>query len=426
MQKSEPPHYRGVFKCFGRLGVRTEIDRASFRFLAKRKNQKRSFWVSLISVYGAKDSTNVVFSTPQRQKKLSRFFIKSRFPFLSNTADKPFTYKSLHFGFGWDFLVDTCHLEISFERSGQMKVTRALEIETVENIEILRPTKEFFAEIEDFFSNSLHSEISKSKAAKYKIALDTIERKNGESIELLRAKIIQDVALLANHKRAYCNLEKLSKLIDKDEFGYFTDRLVALNPPLNLGRHGYYPSFVDLDISQVEIELKRLFSILDDFNIPSFINSGTLLGYIRDGRPIARDDDFDIAVVIPGEDTNTVAINWKKFKRDLGEIFAVIDKGSFVAIQLDMGVQVDIFASWVKDDRFFVYPYCYGDVPKIAALPIRTLTIRGNELPIPNDPESLLVANYTENWRKPDPFWRFDWSRAKRRFRKELVKLKGV
>jgi hypothetical protein len=54
-----------------------------------------------------------------------------------------------------------------------------------------------------------------------------------------------------------------------------------------------------------------------------------------------------------------------------------------------------------------------------------SITIRGRDFPIPADPNGVLSVNYGPNWRVPDPFWRFDYKKSKRRFGKMLKKLKA-
>ena len=367
--------------------------------------------------------TSVWLQNSERRMTFRRIFVRSKFPFLTLNSQRSNVYKSLHFGFGYDNFGDSSEIYIRHDQSGMPITTIGLEVVSATEIGRNTGSNDIENEARRFASDSAGA--SRMKYATLMLALNGLERREGPSGELLRARIMLNVALLANHKRSFQNLEDLSALTDQDSLDKFTRELAELNRPLTLGSHGYYPSFAELDLIQVENDLSLLFDVIDRFGARGFINSGTLLGYYRDGGPIPKDDDFDVAVIINGNDIEEISDNWRTFKKNLGREYSVVDKGSFVAIQIGIGVQVDVFAGWILNGRLFVYPYCYGDVPASAALPVSYLKVRDQELPIPHDPELILYTNYSDSWKVPDPFWRFDWSRAKKRFRRELRDLKG-
>jgi hypothetical protein len=57
-----------------------------------------------------------------------------------------------------------------------------------------------------------------------------------------------------------------------------------------------------------------------------------------------------------------------------------------------------------------------GSVCVKNVLPLNKQSFDGNMLYLPLDPEPLLVLNYGENWRNPDPLWTFNWGKAKQKF----------
>ena len=418
----ETPHYRGYFSLLGTKNGQTELDRASKRILAFRFKKEPRFWVSIISVYGARENTRVILETEKKAIQYRKIYALGRFPFASKKANKISAYKSLHFAFGLTRFGIHNRVKIIYPRTAAETQTSVLELVSVADTAFIPNFEETLSQVNDLLENP-NPDID--LIANLFVRLSSYEDRPGAQIEILKAKVILDVCATSNHKRAFRNLEVLSGLLDEADFSVFSRKLAKISAPLALGRHGYYPSFADLDLDKVEVQLTRLISHIEKCHVEVFINSGTLLGYIRDGRPIVRDDDFDLASIIPGSTFEEICKNWKVFKSEISEDYAIIDKGSFIAIRLEIGIQVDIFPAWILSGKLFVYPYCYGDCLSDVALPVRSFSVRSSELPIPNNPDVLLDVNYAGNWRSPDPYWRFNWSRAKKQFKKELRSLKG-
>jgi len=86
----------------------------------------------------------------------------------------------------------------------------------------------------------------------------------------------------------------------------------------------------------------------------------------------------------------------------------------------DTGVDVDVFPAWINENgRVFIYPHTYGTVVVEDLLEL----CPWNDLPhtfVPSNPEPFLESNYGAGWRKPDPYFRFNWVRSKRKFQKFL------
>lgn len=420
--RSETPHYRGYFNLLGTKDGQTELDRASKRVLPLRFRESLRFWASIVSVYGAKDKTRVILETENKVVQFRKIYVLSRFPFMSKSANRKTAYKSLHFAFGLTRFGKHNRVKIIYPRTAAETETSVLELVSVAETAYIASFEETVSKINGLLE---HPNPDMDVIANLFVRLSSYEDRPGAEIEILKAKVILDVCATSNHKRAFRNLEALSGLLDEADFSVFSRKLAKISSPLALGRHGYYPSFADLDLDEVETQLTKLISDIEKCGVAVFINSGTLLGYIRDGRPIVRDDDFDLASIIPGSSFEEICGNWKNFKSAISEDYAIIDKGSFIAIRLEIGIQVDIFSAWILSGKLFVYPYCHGDCLSDVAVPVRRFSVRSSELPIPNNPDILLDVNYAGNWRSPDPYWRFNWNRANKRFKKELRCLKG-
>ena len=205
----------------------------------------------------------------------------------------------------------------------------------------------------------------------------------------------------------------------------FHKQRLSITYRLAPGRHGFNPSFQNLDLAQVEAELHALVSDLADLDVQPFLNGSTLLRYFGDGHPIPHDDDFDLGILVKGDTENEAAKNGRRFVKEVGEKVHIIDKGTLVSLKLSNGVEVDLFACWTVDGNLFVHPYCWADVGEDALLPMAHLNIRGRDFPVPADPVVVLSVNYGPNWRVPDPFWQLDYSKMRRRFRSVLKKLKN-
>ena len=160
---------------------------------------------------------------------------------------------------------------------------------------------------------------------------------------------------------------------------------------------------------------------LEALGLRCFINSGTLLGAIREGRLIAHDDDVDLAVVLDAPDAEQAARAWVALKGRLDEaklLNLAFDQEvrSHAKIGQAGGASVDLFPAWIDDGRVYVWPYAAGEAPAEALLPLQPLTIGGVEVLVPHDPPTLLALNYGAGWKRPDPSFRFDWKRARTRF----------
>lgn len=166
---------------------------------------------------------------------------------------------------------------------------------------------------------------------------------------------------------------------------------------------------------------------LKNIGLNIFLNSGTLLGAIRDGNFLPHDDDIDVAVILGADNEVDAGIEFTAVKALL-QRHKLLDEHSgehsagLLKLRRINGVQVDLFPAWIsQDDRVYIYPHTYGTLPKSDLLDLKIWNRMRNTY-IPNRPEQILASNYGDNWKIPDPYFRFQW-RKKHQFRKFLEQL---
>lgn len=424
LAETEPPHHRGFFAA--RIGRwwSTYIDRGSRRFVSLPFGNARKFFAAGLFVYGATAATRVtILDASGKRRVLRRVFVKSRFPYLTLSPGSG-GYKSLNLGAG--FIAQDHEYTMRIEDGSAGVFYPVCLVAPVSSANV--------PDSLDDVSETL-DRMTEDAALRQPDQLPGLE----QALIMMQGRVAEHTRV-QNLIRLYClfgvNHRTAHKLLKdwtaeerqrgtEQAVSAFHDQLRDITFPLALGRHGYNPSFLNLDLEQVEGDLADLLETLQGFDVQPFLNSGTLLGYYRDGRPIPHDDDFDIGILVKGETEDAVAESWRRFVRLANEQFTTINKGSFLAVKLSNGVQVDLFAAWSNGGKLYVHPYCWADIDIAALLPMGSITIRGRDFPIPADPNGVMSVNYGPNWRVPDPFWRFDYKKSKRRFGKMLKKLKA-
>ncbi|MBT1445352.1 discoidin domain-containing protein [Shewanella sp. JM162201] len=187
--------------------------------------------------------------------------------------------------------------------------------------------------------------------------------------------------------------------------------------------HGFVETFnfsSDIKKNIIYSELSTLLSWFNnEFNISAFVSSGTLLGIVRDGKFIDHDDDVDICYISNEIDERLI------LQERIQIINLLIDKGCEVQFSneahlwctMPNGTSVDIFTGFIEDGFCSMNPFSRKSILANDILPTKLFYVDEFPMFLPSNPEVVLDANYDNNWRVPDPLWRFDWSNAYRSFK---------
>ncbi len=223
---------------------------------------------------------------------------------------------------------------------------------------------------------------------------------------------------IARTMRADCGMS--------DQFVRLEQQIRNYLSPLTLTVHGYHDvNFAHLDHGGVWQQVDHHLSVLRAAGYEAFLNSGTLLGMVRDARLIDHDDDIDLAIMLRATDMRDAAVEW----RGMQDVLSALDllestvdgMPGIYKLRPAGNVQIDLFPAWAQDGRVFVYPHTHGALAIEELLPLRPCKLTGQALPAM--PERLLEANYGAGWRKPDPLFKFPWGEANKSFAPFLERL---
>jgi hypothetical protein len=206
---------------------------------------------------------------------------------------------------------------------------------------------------------------------------------------------------------------------DIAQFDLFEKRLRDYLHPQILTNHRYGDAtFAGMDHDSIWDTIKTHISALADEKYDVFLNSGTLLGVIRDKRLIDHDDDVDLAVMLKATTEAEAAAEWKALRGVLedADLFdrAVQDQPAIYKLRPAGMIEFDLFPAWVQGGKVFVYPHTHGTLDAGDVLPFKSCDVTGQ--PIPRDPDKMLEMNYGPGWRKPDPLFKFPWEAANANF----------
>ena len=186
-----------------------------------------------------------------------------------------------------------------------------------------------------------------------------------------------------------------------------------------LTNHGYQSAnFSDMDHALLWERVAAHISVLKERGYEVFLNSGTLLGVVRDQKLIDHDDDIDLAVILTADGPEAAAQEWRALTEEIRGL-GLLDEAAFenpaiIKLMRIDDVQVDLFPTWISEDQVFLYPHTAGELTRADLLPLATCSVSGN--PIPAAAEKMLALNYGAGWQTPDPYFKFPWVRANRRF----------
>lgn len=172
-----------------------------------------------------------------------------------------------------------------------------------------------------------------------------------------------------------------------------------------------------LDPDEVWDLARSIISEIERLIGPAWLNSGTLLGSVRDGGLIGYDDDIDLAVLLEADNPLDAAQKWADAMGALtaaGHSLMVRPVNPAIMKFNNPLLRVDLFPAWLSGDQVFVYPHTFGTLDKADLMPFGTCQVSG--LRIPANSEAFLHENYGAGWRTPDPSFSFPWHRQNRAF----------
>lgn len=205
----------------------------------------------------------------------------------------------------------------------------------------------------------------------------------------------------------------------EDRFDRIASRITRILHPDFITPHGYNRTFSEADSDAILNALGTAFMPLTALGCPIFLYAGALLGYVRNGRLIAHDDDIDIAIFLgecSDEDAPALWLAYKRKLADAGLLTREEAEKDTIAFKIisDLSVEVDVFPAWTSSGYFSVYPYSFGEMAVDDIFPLRSFG--QDPLMLPADAEALSRQSYGDGWRVPDPFFHLNWPQKKRIF----------
>jgi hypothetical protein len=203
-----------------------------------------------------------------------------------------------------------------------------------------------------------------------------------------------------------------------EAFDAFCAKLDVYMAPDRMTSHGYDgASFETAQESEIWEIIRDVMDVLEDEGFRCFLNSGTLLGAVRDKKLIGYDDDVDLGVILKGRGQTAVRREWARLRDVLAEHDLLdIDRTlpEIIRVKTSMEFGFDLFPSWSAGGRFYVYPHTFGTLETRDVSPLQQCETTG--LAVPAQPEKMLAENYGEGWRVPDRFFKFPWGEARVKF----------
>ena len=238
--------------------------------------------------------------------------------------------------------------------------------------------------------------------------------------EWLKASLFINCLFRFAGNDTFRQLQEFKEHSDDQTFDQFAKKLFAVLHPQTLGPHGYNRSLGSQNRSSNWEIVAKTGSIFEELGYDWFINSGTLLGAIRDGNFIPHDDDVDLAVILPGDNIEAVARSWCALREEVQDRGMLVPWGDKNRYQIHFKVKakfgLGIFPCWIIDERVFIWPHTYGEIGEKDLLPLSQFSIGAVTVKVPAMPEKVLELNYGPDWRVPNPAWRFNWRSAWKKF----------
>jgi len=168
-----------------------------------------------------------------------------------------------------------------------------------------------------------------------------------------------------------------------------------------------------LSSNSLEFGLVEISKELRQKNIEFFAFFGTLLGLVRETKPISGDDDIDFYVnIMHHEDVKTVLADLKfkinySTKPNHSKHFIQatgLFKGTFVAVDFYF-YDTDVDPNYLIEKWNFIgqpeNPDCILKIPKPLIFPLDKILFRKVNIPAPKYPEVICEFLYGVNWTSP-------------------------
>lgn len=259
--------------------------------------------------------------------------------------------------------------------------------------------------------------------------MDSTTRKTEDILDTIRKASFEESeqeflihAIMAMFKRNWELTTLLNKAEDRQTYN---DRIIAAvklarGPAFGFSGHGILKTidgkFSDEKKAAIVRKMHEFSQLLETrLGVQSFITSGTLLGLVREGRFLAHDDDFDMAYVSCHEEQDKIIAERRKIFDVVNEAdgFTMKERtGGRAAIFVkadDVEFHFDLFAGYGEDGKFNEFPLKPGTVSMEDIVPVKSVEFYGEQIYVPKHPEKLLVLNYGEEWKVPDPAFRFSF-----------------
>ena len=160
--------------------------------------------------------------------------------------------------------------------------------------------------------------------------------------------------------------------------------------------------------------------ILEHTNACYFVDGGTLLGFVREGKIIQWDLDIDFGIYISAE------YSWKDLEFSLNSIGFILDhqfryRNEITEQTYRKGaVSIDFFNHFNDESSTYFYAYyskpgyvydktnqMHAEVFKTRQISgTKTLKIGGGYIHVPIEAEKYLEDLYGKTWRIPNPNWK--------------------
>lgn len=171
--------------------------------------------------------------------------------------------------------------------------------------------------------------------------------------------------------------------------------------------------------------LRDVTGILEQNGIPYFLDAGTLLGIVREGRLLPWDNDLDLAITREFEEKllslklkfalRGYRLRVKRFARDAGPFKAgevrLVKVATRKFFLFNIHRLMDIYIKRPIGDEL-----CWTEGGKkilLKAIPARfyeqtkTIGFKGKSYSAPADCEAFLAHHYGDDWRTPKKDWNF-------------------